>query len=587
MRNFLRVLIISDLHFNGKENINVDSKSNLFKEIVDIAGIKPVTEFFNALRKVCIDNKSGNKNLPKAVIVAGDIVEKGGATKGEYEQAKNFLKDLAKKCEISDENIIIVPGNHDVNWDSNKTGDNKFENFINATNDFTAPEFINNNIQARKVNLKIIDGVNIELALFVSPTFSGYDDDSGTQILKEIAKKIETQFYESIDDKAKEDLLNHLFDEKQEKKQKLDIAVIGSNQRQFIHENFNKFDNSIKIAVLHHHLLPSSDIEVSSFESIIDSGKVLKDLVENKFDIAITGHKHHTDLVQYKVNNSYIDVFSSPSLFHPVRSAYDGFTILDLYNHDSSHFATITTYNLEGRKMTDRKLIKEESINLKTLEILSKIANWKDENFLFKNDLKGYFEDSLKHSLKLLKTMSEKKLIIPSPFNDNKWKDFITILNINLKQNELKSVSLGDLSYWAEAIENTLIGDFSNDSKEYSSALKSFNGIKERIWILERAQLQMSHKDYETIKKVVTFMREETGFNIYVCTIESVKEAIDREVTRQEFDFSIFGNICISRWPDSDNGKRVLEESFDSKDMNKCIKNWNLLKSKIYYTKQF
>jgi 3',5'-cyclic AMP phosphodiesterase CpdA len=52
--------------------------------------------------------------VPDLVVVAGDLAE--SAMPAEYEQAYRFLVDLADGLGLERKRIVIVPGNHDVNW---------------------------------------------------------------------------------------------------------------------------------------------------------------------------------------------------------------------------------------------------------------------------------------------------------------------------------------------------------------------------------------------------------------------------------------------------------------------------------------
>ncbi|MCM0592628.1 MAG: metallophosphoesterase [Gloeotrichia echinulata DEX184] len=49
-----------------------------------------------------------------ALLISGDIANK--STTEEYAAAKEFLDNLREEFPINQENIVIVPGNHDLNW---------------------------------------------------------------------------------------------------------------------------------------------------------------------------------------------------------------------------------------------------------------------------------------------------------------------------------------------------------------------------------------------------------------------------------------------------------------------------------------
>src|SRR5262245_52882081 len=52
---------------------------------------------------------------PDLLIVTGDIANKGGANKGEYDYAAKWLSGLANAAGINSAAVFVVPGNHDVN----------------------------------------------------------------------------------------------------------------------------------------------------------------------------------------------------------------------------------------------------------------------------------------------------------------------------------------------------------------------------------------------------------------------------------------------------------------------------------------
>jgi 3',5'-cyclic AMP phosphodiesterase CpdA len=63
------------------------------------------------IKRVKKDRDTGFE--PELVVVTGDVAFKGiGA---EYDSAKRFLDDLMRTLSLPNDNLFIVPGNHDVN----------------------------------------------------------------------------------------------------------------------------------------------------------------------------------------------------------------------------------------------------------------------------------------------------------------------------------------------------------------------------------------------------------------------------------------------------------------------------------------
>src|ERR1017187_5321759 len=68
-----------------------------------------------AMGQLCSDltNEIGLKALD-AIVVTGDIAET--AQSSEYEASVKFITELREEMEVARENVLIVPGNHDVDW---------------------------------------------------------------------------------------------------------------------------------------------------------------------------------------------------------------------------------------------------------------------------------------------------------------------------------------------------------------------------------------------------------------------------------------------------------------------------------------
>jgi hypothetical protein len=136
------------------------------------------------------------------------------------------------------------------------------------------------------------------------------------------------------------------------------------------------------------------------------------------------------------------------------------------------------------------------------------------------------------------------------------------------KVNQLRVVSYNDIDYWYEALTNN-----DCDSSKYCEVLKSFNGEKMRIWILPKDKFENHvNPEYEKVLGIIAYMKE-MGFKVYKCYEENVKFI-------KQNDFSIIGDICISRWENMDEGIRELVESFDINDINQRNKDWQQLMNK-------
>lgn len=100
------IIHLSDLHFGHCHRYVGDSPYDtlLSKILDDISGLK---------------NKY--KINPVLVVITGDLAET--SDKSEYSEVKKFLNGLLEGLSLEASNVVIVPGNHDVNWDMFKSSE--------------------------------------------------------------------------------------------------------------------------------------------------------------------------------------------------------------------------------------------------------------------------------------------------------------------------------------------------------------------------------------------------------------------------------------------------------------------------------
>jgi predicted phosphodiesterase len=61
------------------------------------------------------------------------------------------------------------------------------------------------------------------------------------------------------------------------------------------------FDNSFRIAVLHHHVSPFAPSEVKEFEDLVDASFLKSTLLEQGFHMILHGHKHQPRVTRESV----------------------------------------------------------------------------------------------------------------------------------------------------------------------------------------------------------------------------------------------------------------------------------------------
>lgn len=93
------ILHLSDLHFGNSNRYQSAEAYQTF--------LRRTIESLDSFKERGVE--------PNIIVITGDLTEHG--LEDEFKLAETFLEGLIKHKEIPKERIVIVPGNHDVNWD--------------------------------------------------------------------------------------------------------------------------------------------------------------------------------------------------------------------------------------------------------------------------------------------------------------------------------------------------------------------------------------------------------------------------------------------------------------------------------------
>jgi 3',5'-cyclic AMP phosphodiesterase CpdA len=220
------------------------------------------------------------------LVISGDFTY--NASRAEFDLALEFTNNICSVLNIQKQKVIFTPGNHDVDWNSEKVDpSNRFDNYISFLHRF----------YGRDLFKKLYP--HIEWDLTVDSRRPKPEEILGIHFFPE--SKL---LFISFNSCMYENNQNH-------------YGFIGGKQfktaLKFIKEN-NIDDTLVKVAVTHHHLLPHP-VSVTNLDgniwidlSIIrDSGLVEYKLENMGFDIILHGHKHNPQLRETLVrdkNNS-------------------------------------------------------------------------------------------------------------------------------------------------------------------------------------------------------------------------------------------------------------------------------------------
>ena len=286
-RKKLRFLHVTDSHLKDSETVeNIDIKINVDK-IEQPSRESLLRDTLRSLVEKLQSQDAGFEQLD-AVIFSGDGTLKGDAV-GQLRLREMLVEELGS-VGITNKNIIATPGNHDIVSGSKPSDPDRYKYFKAAwidTDPVVVP-FLDgihdlNNLNSLDHVLTSPDG---EWAIFP------INSSNWSQLI--IPDKgnndvtiLRAYFNANPDPKLSEAL---------EKICKYDVARVSENQLRALKKLAEGTKEArIKIAVLHHHLLPT-DIreEFKPFADITNLGQLRQVLRELDFHLVVHGHKHVT-----------------------------------------------------------------------------------------------------------------------------------------------------------------------------------------------------------------------------------------------------------------------------------------------------
>lgn len=288
------LLHLSDLHLGGgaadetlgEHKLEVIAYESRQKRSTALAAT--LTALGEALRR--------EHRVLDAVVVSGDVTYKGAS-----EGFDNLVGTLSRLGEALPDpsRIMVVPGNHDVQWGTPPSTPQRYQAFVDGTrtHGYVTPylEGIDINADGEKISVcspVLVAGdssfiiVALNSANHCGIRVQEHDD------LRSHAERILARGDSDPDASAllKDWQANSLYD----------IARIEDQQRHHaalaLNEALGALDDpsrTVRIAVLHHQLLPISlDEEIKPFEALTNLAQVRDWLALNHFDLVLHGHKH-------------------------------------------------------------------------------------------------------------------------------------------------------------------------------------------------------------------------------------------------------------------------------------------------------
>jgi 3',5'-cyclic AMP phosphodiesterase CpdA len=348
--NAVSILQISDIHFESDPTSYLDD---------DKFYVDPSLRA-NVFRNAHASLKAFRRGLFDVIAVTGDITTAGkpaGFRAFECELVPAIRQILPDKRAL-----CMVAGNHDVVWALNPEMPNYYDaKFVHYTrlvrklkattciipageiqkSARSAPAFaptgspiymnaektfmilcINSSMRCGEINSRI-------LCRLQEPLIALLKDDSKqrNRLTLELKTRLE-QIKNDLSQFALHDVPS--FTQAQRVKLEHQLRIVRD-------ELADRWESLVKIAILHHHLVPFSSqrTEHKPFELMADSAGLLEFLAGFGFQIVLTGHKHQSYRQQFSFKGTELIVLGGPTLGgYPVSGSFQGMRMVRVMRDD-------------------------------------------------------------------------------------------------------------------------------------------------------------------------------------------------------------------------------------------------------------
>lgn len=269
----VKLIHISDIHATKdfSKQGSIDKKVDLPQ--VDSSFEK---EFFDSFEKYLEKEHHDGKRI-NLFIISGDIVYRG-----DLEAHATFSKEfigLLKRQGYSKNDVMVVPGNHDVKQGSLPSSQERYSEFFDAWKGCKIPYLDG---CTNRANIFIDDTNHVIVIPVNSCNWSHTRINVDEAIQKHIAS-----------------LKNEKLKEKFEKQFTYDAAYISEDQLKHLEKELQKikkqknYDQYTKVIVQHHHLLPVDDkIEIKELSDIVNLKHLQNFIIKHEVKVILHGHKH-------------------------------------------------------------------------------------------------------------------------------------------------------------------------------------------------------------------------------------------------------------------------------------------------------
>lgn len=319
-----RILVLSDLHFTDiiqKHAFGLGENPNKMKLI-------------DCIKKVL---KKDERPI-SGVIISGDFTWK--ADEKEFNYAEQFILDLMETYDIKRNQILIVPGNHDIAFETNGNGEfveNKKIEVASIQAQTNYINFYNNIFEMRPKEEFLCASRRILLRNNLPIEIIGLDSN----VLQ------------------------------QEEKAFVGQGFVGYKQLNYLSTQMELKDNeevySYRILVLHHHIMPAwyqEEIEKNhSYSVLLDSGRVQEFIKKYQIRLVVHGHNHENQFT--KITIPSVEGSNEPDYVYYIISigsagAYRNSNVIGIIDFDKIGKVRYTNLEINSKGQDDLREKKYE-----------------------------------------------------------------------------------------------------------------------------------------------------------------------------------------------------------------------------------
>lgn len=281
----LRIHHISDIHAGPKsaQRVNVHG-AGVAARLGKAAGQGPIRRSYLDHVRQRVAEGTG----PHLVIVSGDLTETGRPE--EYEAIRDFLAELAAllrphpRLDASDPRVLVVGGNHDVDWGETRGADGARKRhipFARELNDYPRPH-LEDPPASRNLTVLRYARAGVEVVLLGSAEHGGEIDHEFLGLVEKYrAAAVERG---AVNDTEEADRLRARLG-------RLDPGLV--HHADLARLRAHDWREPVRLAVLHHPVSPMPSMpDVAAYTGLLNAGAVKEALIDKEFTLVLHGHMH-------------------------------------------------------------------------------------------------------------------------------------------------------------------------------------------------------------------------------------------------------------------------------------------------------